>query len=400
MTTTLREVLVRRADDAGRPNLDLADLVDLGEARLRRRRLLAGVGGATAVVVAAGFVVGVALIGPVTRGDGPPAGSPSPTVNSPSTSPSPTEALAADVRQLFYVDVARQPPHEGTFHFGDRAIPSDNAYVLTDVTDDGFVYTSRDDLWFSDGVSSVQIGAGVCGIPPNEGISHESAGAVITGDAGSLVAWFECAVPMGSESPQSQTLVVYDTGSRREVVREPCATVAGCSLDAVIGEHIYGGFNAGTRSERPFIYDVNTATWIPATPRSYEDEVRNNPRGLMFGDTWETATGDEFNGWEVVGTRLVPTVRDGAEDNRRTKAFNTATHQEVQLRLPPGYHPTAAGFGIFEWLDDDTVALTSGQNGESGDIIMCQLSDGRCQLAVKAGPDDMARLLPAHGLPG
>ena len=72
----------------------------------------------------------------------------------------------------------------------------------------------------------------------------------------------------------------------------------------------------------------------------------------------------------------------------------------MHLRLPPGYHPNGARFAIFEWLDDDTVALTPGHNLESADIVTCRLSDGRCQLAVKAGPDDTMRLMPTDSLPG
>lgn len=397
MTTTLREMLDRRANAAGPPNLDLEELVGLGEARLRRRRLAAVVGSAiAAVAVVAALALGAALNNPVHRGVGPPAKSPSPSPTELSAPPAPI------VRELLYVDVARQPSHdEGTFHFGDRAITSDDAFVFTDVTDDGFVYTSGDDLWFSDGESPVQIGSNVCGLPRN-GIRHQAQDAVITGNAGSLVAWFACGGPV--LSPQSQTLVVYDTGSRREVVREPmpfCATVAGCSLDAVIGEHIYlTRYNGATRPERPFIYDVNTATRAPATSRSFDDDVRNNPRGLVFGDTWETATvGEGIRAWGVVGRRLVAIAGDVVKEYPTT-AFDTTTHQAVHLRLPLDYHPNGARFDIFEWLDDDTVALAPGHNLESADIITCRLSDGRCQLAVKTGPDDTMRLMPTQSLPG
>lgn len=59
-------------------------------------------------------------------------------------------------------------------------------------------------------------------------------------DAGppTLVAWLACA------DPASPTLVVYDTGSGREVAGRPlpmCDVVAGChlGLDQVVGEHVY-----------------------------------------------------------------------------------------------------------------------------------------------------------------
>ena len=72
----------------------------------------------------------------------------------------------------------------------------------------------------------------------------------------------------------------------------------------------------------------------------------------------------------------------------------------MHLRLPPGYNPNGARYAIFEWLDDDTVALTPEHNLESADILTCRLSEGRCRLTVKAGPDGMVRIQPGQGLPG
>jgi len=46
MTTTLREMLARRANEADPPNLDVEELVGLGETRLRRRRIAAAAGSA------------------------------------------------------------------------------------------------------------------------------------------------------------------------------------------------------------------------------------------------------------------------------------------------------------------------------------------------------------------
>jgi hypothetical protein len=112
--------------------------------------------------------------------------------------------------------------------------------VHTDVTDDGFVYTTKDEAWFSDGGSPEQIGSRLCGLRAlrNGGIAHTASDTVMTGAAGSLAAWFECA------DPEVPTLVVYDTSSGREVPLQPmpmCDPVAGCdlNLDAVVGEHIY-----------------------------------------------------------------------------------------------------------------------------------------------------------------
>src|SRR3954447_2418752 len=86
MSTTLREVLARRADQAGAPDLDVEALIDLGERRLRRRQLGAVVGSAAAVLVVIALVIGGAtLIGPSKHSTGP--------IDKPSPSPSPSDTV-------------------------------------------------------------------------------------------------------------------------------------------------------------------------------------------------------------------------------------------------------------------------------------------------------------------
>jgi hypothetical protein len=158
-------------------------------------------------------------------------------------------------------------------------------------------------------------------------------------------------------------------------------------------------------SERRFNYDVSTGRRNPATARSLADDVRSNPRRLVVGNTWETATPAGSDGkveslvFRAVGTRLVAFAGE-ANGESPTTAFDTATHQAVKLSVPPGYHPAkGASYSIFEWLDDNTIALMPELN-ERADIITCRLSEGRCRLAVKAAPDRVARIMPATGLPG
>jgi hypothetical protein len=115
----------------------------------------------------------------------------------------------------------------------------------------------------------------------------------------------------------------------------------------------------------------------------------------------------------VVGSRLVPTDPQPGPEPRRTRAFDIATGQPVQFRLPNGYHPDPTPafhgndvsgyvnvFTTFEWLDDDTVALTQeGEELPNRDIITCRLSDGHCHLAVKAGTPDEWRMVIGEALP-
>jgi hypothetical protein len=68
---TLYDVFARRANDAEPADLDVTALIDRGEQRLRRRRLAAVLGSATAVVAVIAIAVGMALNGPEPRGQGP-----------------------------------------------------------------------------------------------------------------------------------------------------------------------------------------------------------------------------------------------------------------------------------------------------------------------------------------
>src|SRR5262245_51785869 len=58
MSTTLREVLARRADDVGPAELNVDELIALGEHRLHRRRIGAIAGSAAALVLAIAIALG------------------------------------------------------------------------------------------------------------------------------------------------------------------------------------------------------------------------------------------------------------------------------------------------------------------------------------------------------
>ena len=389
--------LARRAQHLAAPPLDLDDLVARGEQRLRRRRV-ATLATAAAVVVV--MILGGVLVGGVDqRSSGP--------VDRPGRHDSPK---AAAIRKIVYADgfVGRQ------IHFGDRAVRTGVTFAHIDLTDDGFVYTTGGylggrQLWFSDGGAPEQVAAHVC----RDG--HGSGDAVRSANAGSLVAWFECA------RSTAQTLVVLDTGTGREVVRQqlpacPWTGFATCTLDHVIGEHVYftntfyrhGG--TGRVAFRQLVFDLGTGRTDAATPQSYPEDVTTHSRGLVVGDTWPDGEATDGVGQEfaVVGSNLVPRVRRSNGEEPLTAAFETVTRREARLQVPPGYH-RADGFTLFEWLDDDTVALVARGDGgwpsdrSYGDILTCRVSAGHCDLTVRGrgGTDqDPVRVVPHLGLPG
>jgi hypothetical protein len=128
--------------------------------------------------------------------------------------------------------------------------------------------------------------------------------------------------------------------------------------------YTYGG--TGRLVEHHLMFDVTTGHRNTATARSYASDLLNHPRGLIVGDSRRTGTvtdgiGQAFTG---VGSHLAPQVRLSSGRQTPTSAFDTATRQAVELRLPERYgYRGADSFTLFEWLDDDTVALIARGGG-------------------------------------
>lgn len=91
----------------------------------------------------------------------------------------------------------------------------------------------------------------------------------------------------------------------------------------------------------------------------------------MIGDSRETGTPTPGGSFVPVGRRLFPSGNDGSP----TSAFDTATRRPIQLHLPAGYQPDhdEPGLVIFEWLDDDTVALVRPTVGMTPDLTTTAL---------------------------
>jgi hypothetical protein len=392
--------LAHRAADLVAPSISLDVLVARGERRLRRRRIAVIAAVACAVMV---VVIGGLLVNSGTRQANAPIDQP----NRHETTPAPTTPSA---RKIVYAD--NLPGR--VMHFGDRIVATGVAFAHIDMTDDGFVYTTGGylggrRLWFSDGGAPAQKASGVC----QDG--HGSGNAVRTANAGSLVAWFEC------EGSTAQTLVVFDTGIGREVLRQQLRECqwtgfAPCTLDQVIGEHVYftdtyyrhGG--TGRVAFRRWVFDLGTGTTSAPAPQSFAEDLTGHSRGLVVGDSWSTGAATDGIGQEfaVGGSRLVPQTRNSNGEQAGTSAFDTATRREMRLALPSGYR-RADGFTLFEWLDDDTVALVArGDQGWPsgrgyGDILTCRLSTGQCELTVRGREvtaDNQVRVVPHLGLPG
>jgi hypothetical protein len=86
-------------------------------------------------------------------------------IDHPPTNPHQTQTTA---RPIVYSDHKIGIPGD-TVHFGDRVVETGNDEVHLDVTDDGFLYTDRGGVWFSDGGTPEQVGSQLCaGLPTGE----------------------------------------------------------------------------------------------------------------------------------------------------------------------------------------------------------------------------------------
>jgi len=394
MSPTLRDVLAREANDTGAPDLDLDAMVALGEDRLRRRRTTALLGSAASVVVVVALALGVLTHDPAGRSTGP--------VDHPSR-PATTPPAPLPVREIVWSD-----GYHGTrIHLGDRVVRVPESHVHMDVTDDGIVYVGDGGrLWFSDGGPPRRIAARVCGAAASGQPGNFATDLVVTANAGSLAAWFDCG------DPEHPSLVVLETTSSQVVARQPMPACEPpqsgleeqrCDLVGVVGDRVYltrERFcdSGGCRHVRQLLaYDVSTRTTSVSSPRTYAADLRAHPRALLVGRDAGTAEVTDGVGqvFRVAGRRLVPVHRrpDGV-DVYPSKVWVTTTRKALGLRLPDSFQTEPGrAFRLFEWLDDDTVALVDGE------VLRCTLSTGRCVVAVPA-TEDTKRVVPEQPLPG
>ena len=423
MTTTVRDALTQRINQIGPARLDIEELVVLGEQRLRRRRLTAVASAGAVVALAIALAIGgSALNRSADHKPGP--------VDHPPTKP---HRKLAPTRPIVYSDDVLSSRCDaaghpllcvGTLHVGDRAVRVDQALHTVrgwplHLTDAGVVYAQDDgSVWFTDGGRPRRIARQTCaGTRPNglDGLA--------TGDAGPWAAWFDCTPAHGGD------LVVFDTGSGQVVARWPVprcpatdegsssAVLSDCALDTIIGEHLYIGYTDLPTYDNVRRLDVTTGKVVAATPRMYARDLGLESRALVVGDSWRTGARTTGGAFAVVGSRLVPVAFDHVTNEfvpTGERVFDVATGRPVRFRLPSGYHPVPAptfrgsdvsghvtSFSVFEWLDDETLALAQDSESFKGrDVLTCHLPDGRCRLAVKAGAPDAMRIVVGGGLPG
>jgi hypothetical protein len=373
MTRELRDHLSRLGRDFDIPRLDLDDLIAEGDRRVRRRRL--------GIIAAAAATVAVVL-GTATIATDPDEDSNEPVNPVPTQTPAPTAAVGTS-RPLVYAD--------GTvIHLGERTVDTGRTIESLDVTDNGAVLTTADgSIWFTDGSDVQRIGATSGGTVDPHSVRWHWSGPrwwVATGNAGSLVAWFE----NQGEDAQARgvklvtDLVVFDSGAREEIGRTPVEIRAGFHgvLDVVTDDTVlWSEQGDGAGDDRYWrlrvggdLEEVSRTSWLSEMSTEPRRIVIPDPYGEGLEATDETSSEHAdfpLVHFTVQRGQVVPTTPGG------TASYSSPLQPVRNLHLAADL-PDNTVLWIAEWLDDGRFVLTN----QARDLYTCQISTSSCQLTI------------------
>jgi len=331
-------------------------------------------------------------------------------------------SLSADRAPVLDRPLARPLTYaEGqTIHFGDRTIKTGLDVLSLDVTDDGAAFTTFDgQLWFTDGKTVSQIGLTSPGRVVPRGVEWYPAGKpnerIVADYSGSLLAWLE--YPRIGEQSEPPELVVYDSHERRRVARvslRPTNACPNCARIVLVhDDHVYwtngpvkglGTSMQRLSKTRLHRYDLSTGRQTTLSVDSYQTELRSRARTLVIGDSFDDGTvGDG------VGEDFVLVDRSLVARGRGTgkKTFDPRTGRRIVFSAPSSLLRGSGGerFYLFQWLDDDTVALLDGSGWRTGkhrgeDMLLCTLSTGRCVIAPRRSASTGSPIVPEFETPG
>jgi hypothetical protein len=376
----LQRMLSERADSVEVPELDPRDALAHGKRLVRRRRRFASAGVAAALALTLGTA---ALL--VDRTDTPPL---------PSDRPVPAPEWTAGTRPLTY-------GQGQTLHLGERKIDTGLDFVSVDLSDHGAALTTMDGgIWFTDGRTVERVGTtlgprrvGKRMISWLVGRPHDW---VAGADSGSLLAWME----FPSRRVDRPELVVYDSGTRAVLARQPIEVAHGSSavvLD-LVGDAVFvaedTSVSGGSFEPTPLLrYDLDSGEIEQVEDADVEAARRDVARALVvgsatYGELLHTPTRT------MADTRStdVLAVRDSMLDGLR----DPHSGDPVEIRVPQRYDGDTVWFT--QWLDDDRFALAT--DAGIGELLVCRISAGRCEVVVEGFTWKAEALTPGDGLRG
>ena len=347
-----------RAAATGAPDLDLDAIIAAGDRRVRRRRAVAGVGVAAALVAA--VVAAPAIVDRINVGD---------------KDVQPTNPTGAFVTRTPTYAVGT------TIFYGDDAIdvsPHDVTALVQ--TDYGFVFTAdqgdHQNVYFTDATDTTKIGE----------TTQDPGTWLAADDSGPYVEWVD------TQAQPLPEFVVYDTDAGKEVARtsegnKPVDQVSDefdlARVHAIDGTTAYWHSSAGTVA-----YDLSAGTQevIRAhTSPSYLFDVSNGVFAQSSFDDQSTVVTRELGSDKP----FVPGIGEPqlspygtyvmTMPQQSSKVFETATQRDVT--------PDAQGYQVVlmtQWLDDDRYAAigTKGDNIYRDPVaqLVCSITEGTCTV--------------------
>ena len=83
------------------------------------------------------------------------------------------------------------------------------------------------------------------------------------------------------------------------------------------------------------------------------------------------------------------------DDSELDGLVDPHTGEDVELRVPAGYESGVLWF--VQWLDDDRFTLIAGNPAPVGDLLVCRITEGRCDVVLDRSTWTIEPLLPGHG---
>ena len=346
-----------RAAATGAPDLDLDAIIAAGDRRVRRRRAVAGVGVAAALVAA--VVAAPAIVDRINVGD---------------KDVQPTNPTGAFVTRTPTYAVGT------TIFYGDDAIdvsPHDVTALVQ--TDYGFVFTAEQgdhqNVYFTDATDTTKIGE----------TTRDPGTWLAADDSGPYVEWVDT---QGQPLPE---FVVYDTDAGKEVARtsegnkrvdQVADELDLARVHAIDGTTAYWHSSAGTVA-----YDLTAGTQevIRAhTSPSYLFDVSNGVFASSSQDLSTAVTRELGSDRPFVPGIGEPQLSPYGTyvmtmPQQSSKVFETATQRDV-TPVAQRYHVVL----MTQWLDDDRYAAigTKGDNIYRDPVaqLVCSITEGTCTV--------------------
>ena len=302
--------------------------------------------------------------------------------------PEPAPPPAPTSRPLTYADGS-------TIHYGDRTVEAGGPVVELDLTDYGVGFRTDDGrIWFTDGSTVDSLGAlGDTGPGYDDSWPMMTPpGWLLSPNTGSRLVWFEFPAP---DEPE---VVVYDTGSGKEIARDAVRLDPGhTAVPAQLSEGFVYWFQDSNPEDLP--EDQTQVRYDPATGEqsriSEPDLLRDLDRDAaersvrLKGDgRWDSSGAFHYSDGmglqmgldlrkDVAGVDGVAPVGPGdmkAEDvHGRPFVFEP----------PPAYTAKSGVAWLVQWLDDQTVVVLSPLRQRT-DLIACHLDTRACEVAASA----------------